>query len=286
MNGYALHFSRKYLLVALCVMLTAASTLSQTDTVQTSAKTGTFEAVTIRPSILGSRGRSWGFNGDTYTAKNAPLVQVILQAYIDGPSSSDRIKSAPGWVMEDPYDITAKVDGTTADEWTGLDRNHLRAAVAPLLRAMLKERFHLSVHTESTELAGYELVVSKHGIRNMRLVPDDEPNPKNAMKMTGGGLIVSSPPRTDGKRPMNFFHTTMASLAASINTVVDRTGLPGKYDFELFKILPDPADDSSSGPQPDFPHTFDWSALGLELKPIKIPVENVIIDHIEKPSPN
>jgi uncharacterized protein (TIGR03435 family) len=287
MSGYALHRSRKCLLLALSVVLTAPSALSQKDTAQIPAKTTAFDAVTIKPSTIGSRGRSWAFNGDTYTAKNAPLVRVILQAYIDGPSSPDRIKSAPGWVTDDLYDITAKVDDTTAEGWKNLNHDQQMTMVAPLLRAMLKERFHLSVHTESTELSGYALVVSKHGIHNMRPVPPDEPDPKNAAKMTGGGLFIFSPPRTDGRQSIHFVHTTMASLAASVGyTVVDRTGLPGKYDFEMFRIVPDPANGSASEPQPDFPHTFDWNALGLEIKAIKIPVQDIVIDHIEKPSPN
>jgi uncharacterized protein (TIGR03435 family) len=288
MRARLTHNGRTLLLAAVSILLAAApSALTQTATAQASATTPAFDAVTIKPSISGSRGRVWGFNGDTYTAENAPLVRVILQAYINGPSSPDRLKSAPGWVMDDLYDITAKVDDTTADGWKNLNHDQQMTMVAPLLRAMLKERFNLSVHTESTEISGYALVVSKHGVEKMRLDPPDEPDPKNAAKMTGGGLFIFTPPRPDGRHSTTFVHTTMASLAASIGpTVVDRTGLQGKYDFEIFRIVPDSTDGSASDPQPDFPHTFDWGALGLEIKPIKIPMQDVVIDHIERPSPN
>jgi len=31
---------------------------------------------------------------------------------------------------------------------------------------------------------------------------------------------------------------------------------------------------------------WDWSSLGLKLIPIKVPSEILVIDHIEKPTPN
>ncbi len=290
MNAQVAQARRMLLPLAVSVLLAASSGLAQKDALQPSAnKTTTFDVITIKPSIVGSRGRQWGFSGDTYTLKNGPVAQVILQAYIPGLSSRDRLKSAPGWVTDDLYDITAKVDGDTADRWKDLTHDQQITMVAPLLRAMLTERFHLSVHTEPTEISGYALVVSKHGPKNMRLVPPDEPEPKNAQKFTGGALVFFTPPRADGRKSMNFVHTTMANLAASTGpmyVVVDRTGLEGKYDFEMFRILPDPAEAAPSDPRPDFPHTFDWADLGLEIKPIKIPMQNIVIDHIEKPSPN
>ena len=102
-----------------------------------------------------------------------------------------------------------------------------------------------------------------------------------------------SPPAPDGTQTLAFRQTTIASLTAffdpSGSRIVDRTGLKDKYDFELPKInmgSPDAAGSSAPIPPPDIAHQFDWGALGLEVKPVKIQVQSLVIDHIEKPSPN
>jgi uncharacterized protein (TIGR03435 family) len=69
--------------------------------------------------------------------------------------------------------------------------------------------------------------------------------------------------------------------------VVDKTGLTGKYDFTL-KFNPKmmqrwQRDDADTWPTlitalPD--------QLGLKLEAVKGPVEMLVIEHIEKPSPN
>jgi uncharacterized protein (TIGR03435 family) len=74
--------------------------------------------------------------------------------------------------------------------------------------------------------------------------------------------------------------------------IIDKTGLTGKYNFQLeFSRDPDallppglslpPANDSE-------PMIFDAlkDQLGLKLVPIKLPLDEIVIDHIEKPSEN
>jgi len=73
--------------------------------------------------------------------------------------------------------------------------------------------------------------------------------------------------------------------------IVDRTGLTGKYDFNL-TFTPDdrtsanaPLTDSADAPPSIF--TAMQEQLGLKLEQKKIPMDFVVIDHIEKtPSAN
>ena len=78
--------------------------------------------------------------------------------------------------------------------------------------------------------------------------------------------------------------------------VVDKTGLKGAYDFEL-KWERNPATMPPPGTSSVDPGPTDGAArpsiftalqeqLGLKLIPIKTPLESIVIDHIEKPSPN
>lgn len=70
--------------------------------------------------------------------------------------------------------------------------------------------------------------------------------------------------------------------------VVDRTGLSGNFDF-LVRITvrwrpgsPDAEGDESG---PTFPEVLS-DQLGLKLKPATAPIDKLVIDHIEEPSPN
>jgi uncharacterized protein (TIGR03435 family) len=66
--------------------------------------------------------------------------------------------------------------------------------------------------------------------------------------------------------------------------VLDQTGLKGRYDFQLQWST-----DEAQTTQPDAPpglFTAIQEQIGLRLEPVKAPADVLVIDHIEKPSPN
>ena len=65
--------------------------------------------------------------------------------------------------------------------------------------------------------------------------------------------------------------------------VVDKTGLTGKYDFTL-QFTP-AASESTDSTAPSI-FTAIQEQLGLKLEPQKAPMDVLVIDHIEPPSPN
>ena len=80
--------------------------------------------------------------------------------------------------------------------------------------------------------------------------------------------------------------------------VIDQTGLTGRYDFTL-KWTPDDsqfAQFRSNGPAPPTPgdnpnappglYTAMQKQLGLKMEATKAPDDVIVIDHVEKPSPN
>jgi bla regulator protein blaR1 len=242
---------------------------------------------------------AWGVGPTGYSSSNAPVARVILDAYLGllNPAPAvglplDRVKGAPAWVMNAPYDITAKSDEATIAEMKGMSRAQQVGLEAPMLRAMLQDRFKLAAHTAPAEVQGYALVIGKHGIKMKENQPG-EPMPANGMSFGGSWKWV--PRRTpDGRQSGNaYLGITIAELAAFVGSgatpVVDQTGLTGKYDLELLirdPSSPDGRDGSAPTPQPDIAHRYDWEAIGLEMKPIKAPVLSVVIDHIERPSEN
>lgn len=74
--------------------------------------------------------------------------------------------------------------------------------------------------------------------------------------------------------------------------VVDKTGLTGKYDFDLEWILDGSTQAGANRPPlpPDAYSKPDISAaieqLGLRLESTKSLVEVIVIDHVEKPVAN
>ncbi len=226
----------------------------------TGAKAPMFEVASIKPNNSGSPGVAWGVSRTGYNANNVPLARVILDAYLVAPTSStvrpplDRVKGAPAWVMNAPYDITAKTDDATIEAMKGLNQAQRMSLVAPMLRAMLEDRFKLVVHTMPIDVPGYALVVGKHGIK-MKESPPGEPMPANGMSFGGSWKTVSR--RTaDGRQSGNaYLGITMAELTAFIGSgvtpVVDQTGLTGKYDVELAIMdMGSPGGGDGSAPTP------------------------------------
>jgi uncharacterized protein (TIGR03435 family) len=69
--------------------------------------------------------------------------------------------------------------------------------------------------------------------------------------------------------------------------VIDRTGLSGQFDFVL-DFLPDPPPGQQIAPDAEGPDIIGAikSQLGLKLAADKSPMEFVLVDRIEKPTPN
>jgi len=256
----------------------------------------TFDAITIKPSGRAfTEGGAWGVSQNVYRAKNTPLSRVILQAYLGAlPVPESRLKDAPGWVLTEPYDITAKADDATADLWNGLPQAKKVAVAAPLLRAMLEERCKLVAHTVPVEVDGYALVVAKSGLK-MKQAAEDEELPAHSARFEGGwGMVSPMMKGSDAGRTVTYLKVEMEQFTQFISMgskpIVDQTGLTGKWDFEVPLAVdpnpPAPAEGEAPVPRPDVAHLYDWKAVGLELRPIKVPAQELVIDHIERPTPN
>ena len=69
--------------------------------------------------------------------------------------------------------------------------------------------------------------------------------------------------------------------------VNDKTNLTGKYDFDLktYQVRADDRKDDETNPWPPL-ETAIQDQLGLKLVHSHGPTRVLVIDHIEKPSPN
>jgi uncharacterized protein (TIGR03435 family) len=150
-----------------------------------------------------------------------------------------------------------------------------------LLQSLLEERFKLVLRREKKEFPGYALVVEQAG---PRLHASDAPHSDDAAPL--------NPYRARGLEPsagyLVFKNETMPDFAWRLSTlvilggrvVVDKTGLDGRYDFDL-KFAPD-------SPNADGPSIFTAirEQLGLRLEARKIPLEVLSVERAERPTDN
>src|SRR5206468_9302296 len=76
--------------------------------------------------------------------------------------------TGPNLLTSERYDITAKADAPANGEQMRL-----------MMRALLKERFNLTFHTERKELHSFALVVAKGGQKMKQSTPEEVPYRQN-----------------------------------------------------------------------------------------------------------
>jgi uncharacterized protein (TIGR03435 family) len=260
----------------------------------TEAKPLAFDAITIKPNsassgvigqlasgeaVIGSRSM-FRNTPDGINATNVTTKSLITSAY---GIKENQISGAPDWVGSAHYDVQAKVtsfDPPDVHQLTKDQRNQM-------LQSLLVDRFKLLVHNETKDAPIYELNLAKSGPKLHEATPGDTyPNgPKGPDGISRPGMVMMS-----GPGDMTFQAIPISNLVDMLShllgrTVVDKTGLTGKYDITL-KWTPDntPAD----SPDGDGPSVFTavQEQLGLRLESTKGPVTTLVIDHIEKPTDN
>ena len=149
-----------------------------------------------------------------------------------------------------------------------------------MLQTLLIERFKMVSHREMKDaVQGYALTVTKDGPR-MEAVKEekasDDPTISDGWVSAHGpsqGIIA-----IEGQRAtmLQFTETLQRLLSAS---VLDQTGLAGKYNFEVqFERGDDPSDYTAA--------VAAVRQLGLKLDKYKGPVEFLVIDHLDKLTEN
>jgi uncharacterized protein (TIGR03435 family) len=218
-------------------------------------------------------------SADQFVARNHALKTLIAAAYNLSPKA---ILGGPVWIDSDHYDILAKTPGEL--------RPNLDEQMS-MLRELLGDRFKLTFHRERKELSIYALTVGRHGpmLKESTMSPNTTPEGPPPLIFVVSPQIVRLPGR----------YATMAELASVMQRaaldrpVVDKTGLTGRYDFDL-EWTPDETQFGGALGRPPTPDdsakpglfTAIQQQLGLKLEAMKGPVEALVIDQAERPSEN
>jgi uncharacterized protein (TIGR03435 family) len=241
-----------------------------------------FEVASVKRSAdANAPGRIIHMAGERgYRGVNMPLIAYIRVAY---QLRQEQI-STPDWLLTENYDVEAKTDHScTADE------------LHAMLQTLLEDRFHMKLHREARTETGYSLTVDGGGQK----MKDSDPSSFESVPLMNG------PGRHLGK------NVTMQYLAFFLSqeigsTVVDQTGLKGRYDFDvtwgmegtamgsMMDAAPSPPGGTDHARTDLLPPAFSGpnifealkKQLGLRLEKAKVPVEHLVIDHIEKLTEN
>jgi len=287
--------------------------------VRLGAQTPAFEVASIKPSAPGDPSNPLTMipmampqPGGRFKAANFPLWALIGTAW-ELPDS--RVVGGDKALMNVKYDITAKAEGIAM-----IGQKELR----PLLKSLLIERFQLKSHIEPREMAHYDLVLARSdGRLGPELKPSksdcsniDELNAKRAEAVAKGDIASIMP------KPGEFLPCTISPNLANgpenlslhgdgqeIKTLVDllsqftgkyvrdKTGLTGRYDFDMkldMQTLMGLVQKMGLNvPTPNLPQTDGSSVmtvlneqLGLKLESTRGPVDVLVIESVQAPTPD
>lgn len=220
-----------------------------------------FEVASLKPSRPDERVFYNLEAGGRYIANGLTLNLLIANAYA---IPEFRISGGPGWRDSDKFNLEAKV-GIQLPPWPDSQKQ-----LSLMIQSLLEDRFKLALHRETRQETIYELVVAKGGSK-LAMAKDGE----SAGFEMGPGRIHSM------AVPLEYLTTNLAYVVG--RTVIDKTGLGGKYSY-IVTYTPDDAPPADANAASLFTALRDQ--LGLRLQSAKGPVEILVIDHVEKPDAN
>jgi uncharacterized protein (TIGR03435 family) len=263
--------------IALCLAGAAASA-------QTPAPLA-FEIVSVRENTSVSEATSFsGPRPGRLTAENFLLRFLLLEAF---QLRAHQLVGAPSWTDEARYDITATYPAGAVPQ----------RDMHPMLQKLLADRFGLVTHRETRELPIYNLVLARSdGALGPRMRRSDT----DCEKWLAEDPARLKGPRTDCMtQTFRRSHTSRTQSIPAIlgplqsltgRPVVDRTGLTGRFNMDLEwttsgDLSVNPGGDAAQGTGLSL-FTALQEQLGLKLEPGRGPFEVVVVDKIERPTPD
>jgi uncharacterized protein (TIGR03435 family) len=247
-----------------------------------------FEVASIRRNLAANqqgRGLAAPQPGGRFIAIGATLRHLVNGAY------GLEVIGGPEWVDTDRFDVNARTEG---DRPT-VEMQHM-------LRSLLSDRFRLVVHTETREVPVYALAIAR---KDRKLGPQLRASDAKCAQDARNFIpsAPGSPPACGdfrlGARALTARGMTMARLAQVLSgsvgrPVLDRTGLDSAYDLELewssdLGLRQAPAGSAGAAElTPDGLSLFTamQEQLGLRLQPTRGPVDVIVIDRAEPPTPD
>jgi uncharacterized protein (TIGR03435 family) len=239
-----------------------------------------FEVASIKRNMSGSGSMSVRAPGDRFEMVNGTVMTLVLNAYGLQPF---QVIDAPAWTRSERYDVSAKAESAPSVT----ERREM-------IRTLLRDRFKMVARAETRPLPAYVL---------MRIRPDGQLGPQlkpwtidcatfgqsGAVAPVAPSSAATSAPPCGMQGGTDHFlaggvklDVLARSLSSTLETpVLDETGLSGSFEV----VLRWARDDRPTGDAPSL-FTAVQEQLGLKLEPRQMPVEVLVIDSVERPTPD
>jgi len=284
-------------LLAAFAVLTLSASAQTADPVarvfHPSAPLPSYDVATIKPAV------SLTNPNGMMLVRGTTVREYIRDAYAPtfARLAPAQVIGGPEWIDKDRYTIDGKAPPDLEVAMQKMRTDEKTPQQHMMEQSLLADRFHLKVHFEVREMPIYALVPAKGGLR---IKPVDAPAPRdpgspppppspNAPLPAGTMMTFVAP---GGLRMVRAGATTMTGLVRLLSgeisdrPIIDQTGFTGYFDINNMKW----AAFGSAAPSDslDLPSlgTALEETLGIKLVATKGPVEVVVIDSIDRPSPN
>ena len=300
---------RFLVLLAAGFALTAPAKVLLRARAQTPGPLPRFEVASVKPSTgpTGERGQP----GGRYLATRSVKFFIADAFFFGTPLQMSRVIGGPEWIDSALYEI----NGQASTQWQRSPDGPPRELFL-MIRSLLEERFMLKTHVETREFPVYELVLARADkalgpqLRQSTVdcdalfatlqaggsPPPRQPNePPPCGGMRGPARVIAG-----GLRMAQFANMLTFALADAngpagrddARLVIDKTGLNGRFAFTLVwtpERIPEEAPPPGIPPiDPNGPPlvTALQEQLGLKLQAARSRMDVVVIDSIERPTPD
>jgi len=293
---------------AMCVLVAGGWAAAQdapnasAATAPAAAKPVAFDVISVKPADSSTMFGGIRLTADGFSMSNIRVDMLLKEGFQLGPNE---LIGEPDWAKSQGWNIDAKVAGEDVDALKKMSFDDRRRMFVQLMQ----ERFGLKYHTEKRELPVYALVVGKGGPKVTESKHEADAN----VGKGSPGKLMGNPGHITGEGTSIEFLTNVLSRQIGRH-IVDKTGLTGRYDFQLTwtpeqgvggpdggRVVaggpggpggPGGGGPGGSGTNASAPgseasvFTAIQEQLGLKLEPQKAMVDVIVIDHLEKPSEN
>ena len=248
-----------------------------------------FDVASVKPSATNDGAFRAVVRPDGVAFSNVPLRSIVAVAHGMGLFEQPwKVTGGPEELMSARFSISAK----TSERATPAD-------IRGMLRALLGERFGLKAREEMREMSVYALTRARPDRLGKDLQPTKAANclpywdPVDGLA-TFSGVAPSRCPsavkvNSDGsisKIQIGPIEALMYSLKDIVisRPIVDATGLEGWFEWRL-RYQVEPPDNPDAPPAPFVLDALP-EQLGLKLESRRAPIQVLVIDSIQRPTPD
>ncbi|MGA3131895.1 MAG: TIGR03435 family protein [Terracidiphilus sp.] len=229
-----------------------------------------YEVATIKPATADEQHPVFDLRAHRFNATGTSAKELIKVAWnIRGR----QVIGGPLWLDDKKFDIVAEPDTPGRPSET-------QSRV--MVRKLLVERFHLQAHTSQQDYPVLALTLDPKAPRPAPSDPKFSDNVSMYGRRDGDDIVVHISGATIPQM-LGFIMNTFQA-----RQLVDETGLTGTYNITLRIAIPAPSPNQPPVGDEDIGNALVQAAqqAGFKFIAKKEPLQVVIIDHIDPPTPN